>query len=183
MNRALFLDRDGTIIEDAGYLSDPAGIRLLPGAMEALAALSAAGWKLFVVSNQSGVGRGMIHPEEMKAVQERFLEILSGHGVSVAESYLCVHAPEENCRCRKPSPWFLQTAAREHALDLSASWMIGDREGDILCGRNAGCSTIWLRNESFAVAPHLPDFIAPDWPSISERLSVAGVFVTDRSAA
>ena len=106
MNRALFLDRDGTIIEDPGYLADPAQVRLLPGAAETLAELAAEGWKLFVVSNQSGVGRGMIADEQMHAVQQRFLELLAGRGVRITESYLCVHAPDENCSCRKPSPAF-----------------------------------------------------------------------------
>ena len=171
MNRALFLDRDGTIIEDPGYLSDPAQVRLLPGAAETLAALSSEGWMLFVVSNQSGVGRGMIASGQMHAVQQHFLDLLAAHAVRITESYLCIHAPDENCACRKPSPWFLHQAARQHGLDLAASWMIGDREGDILCGRNAGCSTIWLQNDLFPVPPHLPAHIEADWQAIYRRLS------------
>lgn len=171
MNRGLFLDRDGTIIEDVGYLSDPGQIRFLPGAPEALAALTAEGWKLFLVSNQSGVGRGMIATHEMDAVQARFLAMLGERGVRITESYLCVHAPDAGCACRKPSTLFLEQAAREHGLDLARSWMIGDREGDILCGRNAGCATIWLRNEMFEVAADLPSYIEPDWDAIYRRLS------------
>jgi D-glycero-D-manno-heptose 1,7-bisphosphate phosphatase len=171
MNRALFLDRDGTIIEDPGYLSDPSQVRLIPGAAETLAALASEGWKLFVVSNQSGVGRGFVAPEQMHAVQARFLQLLAEHGVRITESYLCIHSPDENCECRKPSPWFLFHAARNHELDLARSWMIGDREGDILCGRNAGCSTIWLRNDMFPVPPDLPAHTAADWQAIYRRLS------------
>jgi D-glycero-D-manno-heptose 1,7-bisphosphate phosphatase len=175
VNRALFLDRDGTVIEECGYLSDPERVRLLPGAATALAALASEGWKLFVVSNQSGVGRGMIAPAQMDSVQSRFLELMRVEGIPIAESYLCVHAPEENCPCRKPLPWFLERAAVEHNLDLSASWMIGDREGDIRCGKNAGCSTIWLRNPAFNVADDLPTFIADDWSAIFRKISVNSV--------
>lgn len=171
MNRAIFLDRDGTVIEECGYLSDPERVRLLPGAVEALTTLAAEGWKLVVVSNQSGVGRGLISALQMEQVQARFLSIMRRHGIPIAATYLCTHAPEENCRCRKPSPFLLERAADEHALDLAASWMIGDREGDILCGHNAGCPTIWLRNDLFAVPENLPTFIADGWNEIARRLT------------
>jgi D-glycero-D-manno-heptose 1,7-bisphosphate phosphatase len=171
MGRALFLDRDGTVIEDLGYLSDPERVRLLPGAAEALCAISAAGWKLIIVSNQSGVGRGIIAPHQMEMVQRRFLELMDSLGIPICASYLCTHAPEEGCECRKPSAFFLQQAAREHALDLAACCMIGDREGDILCGHNAGCATIWLQNQAFPVKNDLPDFIAEDWNAIRVRLT------------
>ncbi len=171
MNRALFLDRDGTVIEDSGYARDPGLVRMIPGAAVALSALASEGWKLIVVSNQSGVGRGMISPQEIEAVQARFLETMESHGIPVTDSYLCTHAPEERCECRKPSDFFPRRAALEHAVDLRASFMVGDRESDILCGINAGCGTIWLRNEMFPVAESLPGFIAEDWDAIYRRLS------------
>jgi D-glycero-D-manno-heptose 1,7-bisphosphate phosphatase len=171
LTRALFLDRDGTIIEECGYLNDPERVRLLPGAGAALRALTAEGWQLVVVSNQSGVGRGLITPDQMVAVQGRFLEVMKSQGIPVAASYLCVHSPEENCECRKPAPFFLKQAAEEHGIDLSASWMIGDREGDIRCGQNAGCSTIWLRNDMFTVPEDLPTFVANDWDAIYRELT------------
>ncbi len=170
MNRAIFLDRDGTVIEECGYLRDPERVSLLPGAAEALAALAAEGWKLIVVSNQSGVGRGLISPRQMEEVQERFRAVMQQHGIPIAGTYLCTHTPEDQCRCRKPSPFLLERAAEEHGLDLAASWMIGDREGDILCGNNAGCPTIWLRNEMFPVAEDLPTFVANGWNEIALRL-------------
>jgi D-glycero-D-manno-heptose 1,7-bisphosphate phosphatase len=170
VKRAIFLDRDGTVIEERGYLSDPERVRVLPGAAEALAALASEGWTLIVVSNQSGVGRGLISPDQMEAVQRRFLDEIARLAVPIAASYLCVHAPEEKCECRKPSPFFLERAAVEHSVDLSASWMVGDREGDVLCGRNAGCSTIWLRNPGFVVPDDLPTFIANDWGEVYGRL-------------
>ena len=171
MNRGLFLDRDGTVIEECGYLSDPALVRLLPGAADALAALASEGWKLIVITNQSGVGRGLITQQEMDAVQGRFLELMQSHGIPITGSYVCAHTPEDHCQCRKPSPYFVERAALEHALDLGASWMIGDREGDILSGRNAGCSTIWLRNSMFPVADDLPTFAANDWNAVYRKLS------------
>jgi histidinol-phosphate phosphatase family protein len=173
VNRALFLDRDGTIIEDRGYMGDPALVRLIPGAAEALAALAREGWKLIIVSNQSGVGRGLIGPRQMEAVHSRFLELMRSLGVPITDSLFCTHAPQDACACRKPSPLLLARAAHEHSLDLSASWMVGDREADILCGRNAGCSTIWLSNKGFRVPHDLPDFIANDWDEIYKRLSLS----------
>jgi D-glycero-D-manno-heptose 1,7-bisphosphate phosphatase len=170
MTRGLFLDRDGTVIEECGYLSDPELVRLLPGAAKALAALADQGWKLIVVSNQSGVGRGLITPQQMEAVQGRFLELMQYHGIPIAASYFCPHTPDDRCQCRKPSPFLLERAAREHSLDLHASFMIGDREGDIVCGQNAGCSTIWLRNDMFPVADYFPTFVANDWNEIYEKL-------------
>jgi D-glycero-D-manno-heptose 1,7-bisphosphate phosphatase len=173
MKRALFLDRDGTIIADPGYIRDPSKVVFLPGAAKALAALASEGWKLIVISNQSGVGRGTIQPAEMDAVQARFIELMESEGAPVTASYICVHAPADQCECRKPSPFFLLRAAREHSIDLAASWMVGDREADILTGKNAGCSTIWLRNGEFPVDPALPDFVAAGWSEIRRKISAA----------
>jgi D-glycero-D-manno-heptose 1,7-bisphosphate phosphatase len=171
VNRAIFLDRDGTVIEELGYLNDPARVTLLPGAADALLALQSGGWKLFIVSNQSGVGRGLITPPQMDAVHRRFLELLKKHGIEITESYMCEHAPEEGCQCRKPSPFFLRRAAQEHGIDLGSSWMIGDRDSDILCGVNAGCSTIWRRNEMFPITYGLATVVANNWDEIGSRLA------------
>jgi D-glycero-D-manno-heptose 1,7-bisphosphate phosphatase len=171
VNKALFLDRDGTVIEECGYLADPDRVRVLPGAATALAALASQGWKLIIISNQSGVGRGLIPLDRMEAVQSRFLEVMEASGIPITASYLCPHTPEDNCQCRKPSPFFIQQAAAEHSIDLTVSWMIGDREGDILSGQNAGCSTIWLRNGMFPVAPDLPTYTANDWRDIYCKLA------------
>jgi histidinol-phosphate phosphatase family protein len=180
MNRALFLDRDGTIIEDPGYMRDPKLVRLLPGAAGALAQLSSEGWKLIVISNQSGVGRGLIEPDQMRAVQLRFEEVMRSAGAPVHASYFCLHAPDEGCACRKPSPLLVQQAAREHSIDLAESFMVGDREADLQCGRNAGCPTIWLRNSAFSVAGDLPDFVASDWSAIYKLTARRGVQLPPR---
>jgi D-glycero-D-manno-heptose 1,7-bisphosphate phosphatase len=109
--------------------------------------------------------------EEMNAVQAKFLRTLRAQGVEITASYFCTHTPEDNCECRKPSTLSVEKAVREHAISAQQSWMIGDREGDILCGRNAGCSTIWLRNNQFPVAAELPDYIAANWGEVYERIS------------
>jgi histidinol-phosphate phosphatase family protein len=175
VDRALFLDRDGTIIEDCGYMGDPALVRLIPGAAEALSALARENWKLIIISNQSGVGRGLVSPSQIEAVHSRFLELMQSHSVPISDSLFCMHAPEDACECRKPSAFLLERAAHAHSLNLSASWMIGDREADILCGRNAGCSTIWLRNDVFEVPQDLPDFLANDWSEIYAKLSASRI--------
>ena len=163
MRRALFLDRDGTVIEDHGYMRDPDLVNLLPGAAEELRSLFRDGWVLIVVSNQSGVGRGLISPEAQEAVQARFLDALREAGVVIEGSYFCPHRPDENCMCRKPSPLLLERASREHGIDLRRSWMIGDRRADILAGRTAGCRTIWMRNTVHPSAEGLADYLAMDW--------------------
>lgn len=135
---AVFLDRDGTIIEDANYLSDPAGVRLLPGALAALRALKAAGFALVIVTNQSGIGRGYFTEAQYHAVARRVEELL-GPGL-IDATYYCADHPGTASGRRKPAPGMLLEAAAEHGLDRARSYMIGDRRGDIEAGRAAGCA-------------------------------------------
>lgn len=171
MKRALFLDRDGTVIEDRGYMHDPALVQFLPGAAAALSVLVREGWVLIVVSNQSGVGRGLITGAEADSVQTRFIEVMHTAGAPVTATYICPHRPDESCLCRKPSPFHVKQAALKHGLDLENSWMIGDRQSDILCGRNAKCRTIWLSNPLFPVTAGVADFVAQDWHGVREILA------------
>lgn len=173
LKRAVFLDRDGTIIRDKGYMKDPAAIELVPGAVDTLKALCREGWKLIIVSNQSGVGRGLITVEEMNAVQAKFIRVLRSHGIEITASYLCTHTPDDACDCRKPGFAFLEKAAKEHSVDIGQSWIVGDRESDILCGRNAECSTIWFRTPHHEVARELPDHVADSWAEVYEKISDA----------
>ena len=140
MNKAVFLDRDGTIIEDAGYLADPDGVRLLPGAGEALRELRGAGYLLVVVTNQSGIGRGFFSVDDMRRVNNRVEELFARQGVFFEDLLICPHAPEENCDCRKPSPKLLLDAAARHDIDLSRSVMVGDKISDVEAGAAAGCA-------------------------------------------
>ncbi len=138
MRRALLCDRDGTLIVDVGYPRDPDRVELLPGVAEALRELGRR-YALVIVSNQSGIGRGLIKPEEAAAVHARVVERFAAEGVSFAGAYMCPHAPDEDCACRKPAPGMLLQAAEELGLSLEHSVMIGDKQADVQAGWRAGC--------------------------------------------
>ena len=138
MNCAVFLDRDGTLIEEKEYLSDPDQVAIFPGAMEALQRLRDAGFKLFIVSNQSGVGRGYFTLADVNRVNARLVELLARDGVRFEKIYIAPEAPEQPSRGRKPSPQFLFDARDEFGIDLSQSYIIGDKLIDLECGWNAG---------------------------------------------
>ena len=129
--RALFLDRDGVIIDDAHYLSDPAGVRLLPGVAAALGRARGAGWLLIGVSNQSGIGRGLYGEADFAAVQARVDAQLLAAGARLDALYYCPHDPAAGCRCRKPSPGLLEEAATRFRWRDDLSWLIGDKVADV----------------------------------------------------
>lgn len=152
-SRAVFLDRDGTIIEDRGYISDPDQVELFPGAAEAIRRLSEADYRVVVVSNQSGVARGLFDEDALAGVHGRLEELLSEHGAALDEAYYCPYfdGPEatvekyrRDSELRKPRPGMLIQAARELNIDLDGSWMIGDLPTDVEAGRRAGCRTVLL---------------------------------------
>jgi D-glycero-D-manno-heptose 1,7-bisphosphate phosphatase len=138
VRRAVFLDRDGTIIEEKEYLADPARVVVFPGAGAALRRLQDAGFLLVVVTNQSGIGRGYYTLADAEAVNARMLELLASHGVQIERIYLAPESPDQPSRGRKPSPQFLFDARDEFRLDLAASYMVGDKLLDLECGWNAG---------------------------------------------
>jgi D-glycero-D-manno-heptose 1,7-bisphosphate phosphatase len=127
---AVFLDRDGTLAEDPGYLHEPAQVRLLPGVADGLGRLAVAGWPLVIVSNQSGIARGLFGPEAFAAVNRRVEELA---GVRFASAYFCPHHPDYTgpCACRKPALQLFRDAARDLRLDLARSWFVGNRAGDV----------------------------------------------------
>jgi D-glycero-D-manno-heptose 1,7-bisphosphate phosphatase len=138
MNRAVFLDRDGTLIEERNYLSKIEDVAIFPGAPAALKQLQQAGFKLFIVSNQSGVGRGYFTLADVERVNRHLCDVFARDGVRFEKIYVAPEAPEQPSRGRKPSPQFLFDARDEFGLDLSASYMIGDKLIDLECGWNAG---------------------------------------------
>jgi len=144
MRRAVFLDRDGTIIVDENYLADASKIRFMPGALDAMRTFRDRGMMLVVVSNQSGVARGLITPEQLDEVDTRFRALCAAEGVPLDAVYYCVHGPDDGCACRKPRPGMLEQAAREHGIDMAGSFMIGDKVSDVEAGRAAGCMTALL---------------------------------------
>jgi D-glycero-D-manno-heptose 1,7-bisphosphate phosphatase len=138
MNRAVFLDRDGTIIADKDYLRKAEDVSILAGAGAALKRLQDAGFELFVVSNQSGVGRGYFTLEDVERVNQRLSGDLARAGVRFRKIYVAPEAPDTPSRGRKPSPQFLFDARDEFHIDLTGSYMIGDKLIDLECGWNAG---------------------------------------------
>lgn len=129
---AVFIDRDGTIIEDVHYLSRPEQIRILPGAAEAIARINAQLIPVIVVTNQSGIARGMLSTEDHLANTAKLEELLGEHGASIDASYFCPHAPEDGCDCRKPGTLLFRQAARDlKGIDLQRALYIGDRLRDI----------------------------------------------------
>ena len=138
MNRAVFLDRDGTLIVDKNYLHRPEEVDIFPGAGAALKRLADAGFKLLIVTNQSGIGRGYFTLADAERVNDRLARELARAGVHFEKTYLAPEAPDQPSRGRKPSPQFLFDARDEFALDLGESFMVGDKLIDLECGWNAG---------------------------------------------
>lgn len=139
MSRFVFLDRDGTLVRDSGYPHRPEDYELLPGVVEALRRLGAAGFRLAIVTNQSGIHRGYFDEAAFHRFQRLLLDDLAAGGVRIEATYWCPHRPDEHCRCRKPEPALLERAARELDADLPASWVIGDSERDVDLAKRAGC--------------------------------------------
>lgn len=157
---AVFFDRDGTLMEDVHYCGDPRDVRVFPGAGEALRRLKDAGLRLLIVTNQSGIGRGYFNEEAYHAVDAELRRQLGDGFVDAA--YHCPHSPDERCDCRKPSPQMLINAARDHDLDLSRSFFVGDKASDIECGRRAGVRTILVRTGYGETERCAPDWTADD---------------------
>jgi histidinol-phosphate phosphatase family protein len=151
--RAVFLDKDGTLIDDVPYNVDPERIALASGAGPALRELAARAFRLVVVSNQPGVALGRFGEHDLAAVERRIQELLAPSGVAIDAFYYCPHLPNAasaryavRCLCRKPQPGLLQRAASELELDLAASWLIGDILDDVEAGNRAGCRSILVCN-------------------------------------
>ena len=145
---AVFLDRDGTLIIDRHYLSDPAGVELLPGAARAVARLNAAGLFVALVTNQSGIGRGYFTEEEYRAVHRRLCELLAAEGARLDADYHCPLGPDvpDPWECRKPRTGLYRRAAAEHGLDLARSFYVGDRLRDVVMSQTLGGRSILVRS-------------------------------------
>jgi D-glycero-D-manno-heptose 1,7-bisphosphate phosphatase len=178
---AVFLDRDGTIVREADYLSSISQLRLLPGAAAALRRLNEAGFAVVIVTNQSGIARGMFTEIDFQNIQNELLRRLARHGARIDATYYCPHHPEaklpdygRTCDCRKPAAGMLLQAAQDLGLDLSRSYAIGDSGRDVEAGKRAGCRTILVRTgygkklTKEAVAALAPDHIAADLAGAAE---------------
>jgi histidinol-phosphate phosphatase family protein len=145
MRRAVFLDRDGTINEDRGYVHDREDLVLLPGAAEGIGRLNGTGMPVFVITNQSGVGRGYYTRADVEAFHARMRESLAGRGARIDGIAYCPHHPDDGCACRKPRPGMMEALARQHGVDLGASFVVGDAASDLEAARNVGACPILVR--------------------------------------
>src|SRR5256885_16604537 len=167
MSSAVFIDRDGTIMEDCIHCSDPKNVKIFPGVPEALRRLKSNGFKLIIITNQSGIGRGLFTVEQYRAVEAEVLRQL-GAGL-IDATYFCRDVPGQHSSCRKPAPGMIVTATREHQIDLARSFLIGDKEIDAECGRNVGVRTIRVRTGfDRETAGSMADWVAEDLPAAAE---------------
>ena len=168
---ALFLDRDGTLIEDLHYLSDPNKVRLMPGVRECLAALKKDGWLFFLFSNQSGIRRGLCTFEQVNACNQRMLELIGLGQNLFTKTCLALGTSEEPCPYRKPSPKFILECLETFHIDPNACWMIGDKETDIEAGKRAGIRTILMCPQSGILSENSPQTeVCKDFFEVLDRL-------------
>ncbi|MEP9412422.1 MAG: HAD family hydrolase [Candidatus Brocadia sp.] len=171
--KAVFLDRDGTIVVHKPYLSSPEQLKLSPNAAQGIRLFREYGYLIIVVTNQSGVARGFFDEERLMLIHKRLMDMLEDEGVVIDGIYYCPHHTEGvikqykiDCTCRKPKPGMLLDAARKHHIDLTQSLMIGDSEVDVLAGKNAGCRCVLIRNsriDEISTAPATgTDYIVED---------------------
>jgi D-glycero-D-manno-heptose 1,7-bisphosphate phosphatase len=179
--RAIFLDKDGTLVENDPYNVDPARIRFYPDVRESLQAFAAAGYLLVIVSNQSGVARGFFAESALQKVETAMRDAFREMGASLAGFYYCPHDPQGSvkqyqvrCECRKPQPGLLVQAAQELDIELQKSWMIGDILHDVEAGNRAGCKTVLLdrgnETEWHFSDIRLPDLILRDMSKAASRI-------------
>jgi len=162
-HRAVFFDRDGTLMEEVGYCKDPKDVVVFPGVAAALDLLKKRGFKNIIITNQSGIGRGWVTREQFEQVQAALIEKL-GDG-KVDATYFCPDRPDQESTCRKPLPGMVLQAAKEHDIDLGNSFLVGDNSSDIGCGRNAGVHTVLVRTgygmkQGDCQADHVADGVA-----------------------
>jgi len=144
MNKAFFLDRDGVLNHDYGYISKHKDIVLIEGVKEALQIIVDNEFIPIIITNQSGISRGYFTHYDLFKINCKLNNLL---GNKLKNVFYCPHTPEDNCQCRKPNPYMIIKASEHYNIDLSKSWMIGDKDSDILCGKNAGVKTIKIGNE------------------------------------
>ncbi len=168
MKKAVFLDRDGVLIEDRGYLDNTEDIVYLPNVEKNLKKLIDRGFILVIVSNQSGIGRGLISREIVDQQNQIIADHFREYGVEFAAIKICPHKPEDECECRKPKPGMLLEAAEELNIDFARSWLVGDKESDILAGCAVGCRTIYFSEEIIEEA----HYFSTEWDDASRVIRI-----------
>lgn len=160
--RFIVLDRDGTIIEEREYLSQPDQVKLIPGAGAALRELQQMGFGLVVITNQSGVGRGIFDHYQLDRVQEHLKQLLDREGVRLDGLYVCPHEPDDNCACRKPKLGLIEKAAKDLGFEVHDSIVIGDKAGDVEMGHRVGAVTFLVRT-GYGAQVATDAIVAPDY--------------------
>jgi len=162
-NRAVFLDRDGTMAEDVHYCSRPEDFRLFPDTPKAIKLLNQHGFKVIIITNQSGIARGYFTEETLADIHRKMKDELAREGAHIDAIYYCPHHPDDNCDCRKPKPKLILQAAKEHQIDLKRSFVIGDLQMDVDLGRAVGCKTLLISRPSSPANEGIKaDAVAPD---------------------
>jgi D-glycero-D-manno-heptose 1,7-bisphosphate phosphatase len=171
-DKVVILDRDGTMVIDRGYLDDPAGLEFLPGAAEGLRSLQSQGYRLVVITNQSGVGRGLFPIERVYAMNARLELMVEQAGHKLEQIYFCPHAPVIGCECRKPGLKLMMRAATELGFDPASAIVIGDKESDVEFGQRAGAVTMLIANpESRLVPSKAPDYVVENLREAADIIS------------
>ncbi|MFC2019510.1 D-glycero-alpha-D-manno-heptose-1,7-bisphosphate 7-phosphatase [Chloroflexota bacterium] len=161
-NRAVFIDRDGTIVEDVNYCRSPEDLRLFSTTAKAIKLLNINAFKIILITNQSGVARGYFTEDTLVQIHHKMEEELSKAGAHIDAIYYCPHHPEDNCDCRKPKPKLVLQAAKTYDIDLDHSFVVGDDDKDILLGKSVGCNTILINNSPSINQNVIPDLVVPD---------------------
>ena len=174
LRRAVFLDRDGVINRDTGYVRRVEDFEFIGGVVQALQEIQRRGYLLFVVTNQSGIGRGYYTLEDYQRVNAWMLACLASNAVILSGVYVCPHAPDAGCACRKPAPGMILQAQREHGLDLPNSWLVGDKRSDIEAAQRAGVGQTLLirRSQEMEVSSVKPLFVGDSLRDMIPHLSV-----------
>lgn len=144
-NKAVFVDRDGTINVDVHYLNDPDKFEMYPGVGEGMKILHDKGFKIIVITNQSGIARGYFTEKQLSDIHERMKQEFQKFAVALDGIYYCPHHPDDRCNCRKPKPGLLIECGKKYNIDFKSSFLVGDKCSDILAGRSVGCKTILVK--------------------------------------
>jgi len=168
-NRAVFIDRDGTINVNSGYISNPDQFKMYPNVAKGIKLLYNEGFKIIIITNQSGIARGYFSKEKLEEIHDKMKKGLSEENVEIDAIYYCPHHPDENCKCRKPKPGLLEQAIKDFDIDVNNSFFIGDRMLDVEAGKKVGCRTVLIPEDKELVQKEMeksnvkPDHVCNDF--------------------
>jgi len=164
MKKAVFLDRDGTINVDTGYITNPKDLVFIRGSKKAVKVLKDKGFLVYIISNQSGVGRGFFTIKDVQAVNDKLVSEFKKYNIFIDGIFFCPHHPDEKCKCRKPRPDVVFDIAKDNKISLTKSYFVGDKLSDVQTGQNAGCKTVLIQDKksmsTLEINCKRPDYIA-----------------------